>query len=192
MQERPTLTTPRLLLRPFDLADAPDVHRLAGERAIASTTQNIPHPYEEGMAEQWIGTHQEHYEHGRQVILAIVLRADNALMGGIGLRLNPPHSNAELGYWLGVPYWNQGYGTEAARAMVAYGFEILGLHRIHASHMTRNPASGRIMQKIGMTHEGHLRQHVNKWGGFEDIEIYGILRSDYESQQQCAACREGT
>ena len=190
MQERPTLTTPRILLRPFALTDAPDVHRLAGERAVASTTQNIPHPYEEGMAEQWIGTHQEHYEHGSQVTLAIVLRADNALMGGIGLRLNPPHSNAELGYWLGVPYWNHGYGTEAARAMVAYGFETLGLHRIHASHMTRNPASGRIMQKIGMTYEGRWRHHILKWGVFEDLEAYGILHSDSTGAQPHALPQE--
>jgi len=179
MPERPTLTTARLVLRPLTMADAPDVQRLAGEREVASTTLNIPHPYEPGMAEQWIGTHQEAYERGELVNFAIVRRADNTLMGCIGLRINQYHAHAELGYWIGVPFWSQGYCTEAARAVVHYGFEVLRLHRIHASYMTRNPASGRVMQKIGMTYEGCLRQHVQKWGVFEDLATYGILQSEY-------------
>jgi len=62
---------------------------------------------------------------------------------------------------------------------VAYGFERRGLHRIHASHLTRNPASGRVLQKIGMRYEGCLRQHVDKWEVFEDLALYGILQSGY-------------
>jgi RimJ/RimL family protein N-acetyltransferase len=179
MKERPILETPRLILRPFTLSDARDVQHLAGDREIASTTLNVPHPYEDGMAEQWIGTHQEKYERGELVNFAIVRRADNALLGAIGLRITQQHAHAELGYWLGKPYWNAGYCTEAAHVVVAYGFERLGLQRIHASHMTRNPASGRVMQKLGMRYEGCLRQHVNKWEVFEDLALYGILQSEY-------------
>ncbi|MBU2608357.1 MAG: GNAT family N-acetyltransferase, partial [Chloroflexi bacterium] len=62
---------------------------------------------------------------------------------------------------------------------LGYGFEVLGLNRIHARHFTRNPASGRVMQKIGMTHEGSLRQHIKKWGQLEGLEVCGILRSEY-------------
>ena len=179
MQERPTLITARLVLRPLTLADAPDVHRLAGEREVASTTLNIPHPYEPGMAEQWIRTHQEAYERGELVNFAIVRGADNTLMGDIGLRINQHHAHAELGYWIGIPFWRQGYCTEAARAVVQYGFEGLRLHRIHAAHMTRPEAGLRVMQKIGMTYEGCLRQHVQKWSVFEDLATYGILQSEY-------------
>ena len=89
MKERPTLETTRLTLRPFTVSDASDVQRLAGERDIASTTLNIPHPYEEGMAEQWIASHQERYEKGELVNFAITLRADRALIGAIGLQLAP-------------------------------------------------------------------------------------------------------
>jgi RimJ/RimL family protein N-acetyltransferase len=185
MKERPTLETTRLLLRPFTLGDAQDVQRLAGDREIASTTLNVPHPYADGMAEQWIGTHQEKYERGERVNFAIVRRADSVLLGAIGLRIDPQHTHAELGYWLGTPYWNAGYCTEAARTVVAYGFERLGLHRIHASHMTRNPASGRVLQKLGMRYEGCLRQHVNKWEVFEDLALYGILKSEYVSPNPC-------
>ena len=179
MAQRPTIETDRLLLRPFSLADSAIVQRLAGDRAIASTTLNIPHPYEDGMAEEWIGTHQERFDQGEAVLFAIVQRADGALVGSVGLEINRRHNRAELGYWIGKPYWNQGYCTEAAIAVVKYGFEALQLNRIHAFHLRRNPASGRVMQKIGMVHEGSLRKHAKKWEEFEDLEVYGILREDW-------------
>jgi [ribosomal protein S5]-alanine N-acetyltransferase len=181
MKEQPALKTERLLLRPFTLADAPDVLRLAGDRDIASTTLNIPHPYEPGMAEAWISTHPDAFDRGETVTFALARRADKTLIGAIGLRLEPEHRLAELGYWVGKPYWNQGFATEAARAVIGYGFEELGLNRIYASHLARNPASGRVMQKAGLVYEGRLRQRILKWGVFEDLEIYAILRSDYDN-----------
>lgn len=182
MTEQPTLSTKRLLLRPFSLADAPDVFRLAGDWDIASTTLNIPHPYEPGMAESWIATHPEAFDRGETVTFALVRRAGNTFIGAMGLRLEPEHRRAELGYWIGKPYWNQGLATEAARTVVRYGFEELGLNRVYASHLTRNPASGRVMQKVGMIYEGRLRQHILKWGVFEDLELYAILRNDGDNR----------
>ena len=160
MKERPSLETERLLLRPFTLADAPEVQRLASDKEIAATTLNIPHPYAEGMAEQWIATHQERYDMNELVNFAITRRGDNALLGAIGLVLSLPHKRAEMGYWIGKPYWKHGYATEAAKAVLRYGFEVLKLNRIHASHFAGNPASGRVMQKIGMQHEGR------RWSAF--------------------------
>lgn len=153
---------------------------LAGDRDVASTTLRIPHPYEDGMAEEWISTHQEKFDSGAELSLAITLRSDGAYIGGISLVFDAPNDSGEMGYWIGKPFWNQGYGTEAAAAVVSYGLETLGLNRIYAAHYKRNPASGRIMQKIGMTYEGYLRQHVKKWGQYEDMEYYGILRSEYK------------
>lgn len=175
----PTIETERLKLRPFTLGDAAELQRLIGDRDIASTTLRIPHPYEDGMAEQWIGTHQEAFDKGERVAFAIVHGEQGFLIGGIGLGINKEYERAELGYWIGKPYWNNGYCTEAALATLRYGFEVLKLKRIHATHMTRNPASGRVMRKIGMTHEGTLRQDVKRWGKFEDMETYGILRNEY-------------
>lgn len=181
MNQRPTLETGRLILRPFALTDAPAVKRLAGDREMASTTLNIPHPYEDGMAEKWISAHQQQFEKGELVNFAVTLRPDGSLIGAMGLRITPAHFHAELGYWIGKPYWNHGYATEAAKVVVRYGFEVAGLNRIHAHHFTRNPASGRVMQKIGMKHEGRMRQFVKKWDAFEDLEMYAILRSDWNS-----------
>ncbi len=115
--------------------------------------------------------------------LAIMLRGDGRQIGGIGLRIEQEHQRAELGYWLGVPYWGQGYATEAAREMLRCGFEGLGLHRIFASHFGHNPASGKILKKIGMRHEGCQREHLRKWGQFVDSELYGILRPGWERHE---------
>ena len=91
------------------------------------------------------------------------------------MNLNALDNNGELGYWIGKPYWGRGYCTEAAREMVRYGFEILGLHRIHSNHFGSSPASGRVMQKIGMIREGTRREHYKKWGEYEDRVEYGLL-----------------
>jgi ribosomal-protein-alanine N-acetyltransferase len=181
LKNQPTLKTERLLIRPFELADGPRVQLLAGDKDIASTTLNIPHPYEDGMAEEWISTHREGFEKGEFINFAIVLSSTNELIGAIGLTLRQEHVHAELGYWVGKPYWNSGYCTEASNRVVKYGFEDLSLHRIHAMHLSRNPASGKVMQKIGMKPEGRRREHILKWGTFEDVECYGLLKSEYES-----------
>lgn len=183
MEEYPTIQTERLLLRPFSKVDALAVQRLAGEKDVASTTLNIPHPYPDGLAEQWIATHREGSERGESLAFAIVRRADDVLIGTMSLQINRRHARAELAYWVGKPYWNSGYCTEAARAIVRYGFETLGLERVFARHLTRNPASGRVMQKVGMVYEGRLRKHVRKWGQFEDLELYGMLREEHARER---------
>lgn len=175
----PTLETERLILRPFSLADAPAVQRLAGSRAVADTITGIPHPYPDGAAEAWIAEHPRLFAEGKEVTLAIVRKADRALIGSISLMDIAPGYQAELGYWVGEPFWGEGYCTEAARAVLDYAFGTLGLTRVYARHFRRNPASGRVMQKLGMTHEGCLRRHVAKRGKLEDIELYGILREEW-------------
>ena len=110
---------------------------------------------------------------------AIVEKSNNLLIGAIGLTINSEFERAELGDWIGEPYWGLGYCSEAAQRIVRYGFEDLGLNRIHAWHLARNPASGRVLQKIGMSNEGIARQHTRKHGKFEDIVLCGLLREDY-------------
>ncbi len=178
-KKRPTLETERLILRPFEPDDAPRVALLAGDRDVAKTTMAIGHPYELSSAENWIATHPEAFEKGQHVVFAVTLRDNHELIGAMGLVLNLNQEKAELGYWVGKPYWSRGYCTEAARAVLQFAFAELRLNRIHAHHFSHNPASGRVMQKVGMRHEGHLRQHVKKWGEFYDVEAYGILRSEF-------------
>ncbi len=177
MTPQPTLRTDRLALRPFALSDAPAVQQLAGAIEIAEMTLNVPHPYEDGMAEAWISTHSPRFAAGELANFAIT-HAGDELIGAIGLQLDPAHQHGDLGYWIGVQFWGRGFATEAARAILDYGFGALALNRIHASHIVRNPASGRVMQKLGMQYEGCLRQHALKFGRFEDVARYGILAGD--------------
>ena len=181
MRTAPPLLTERLVLRSLTLEDAADVQRLAGEYDIASTVCRIPHPYEDGMAEEWIRSCSEVYQKDEAINFAITLQTDRNLIGAIGLELEHEHERAELGYWIGKPYWHHGYATEAAQAVVAYSFKTLKLNRIYAYHFTRNPASGRVLEKVGMRAEGCHRQHIKKWGTFEDLIGYGMLKTDYDS-----------
>ena len=179
MEPQPTLDTPRLTLRPFTAADAPMVQRLAGARAVADTALNIPHPYPDGAAEAFIATQQEDYAAGVGATFAVVGRASGALVGACGIRITPRFAHAEMGYWIAEHAWGRGYATEAARAVLGYALGALGLHRVFAHHLTRNPSSGRVLQKVGMRREGLLRGHVRKGDVFEDVEIYGVLAEDF-------------
>lgn len=176
----PTLETERLVLRPFELSDCSEVQRLAGDPLIADTTLAIPHPYEEGMAEEWIDTHQPEFEQGEGVTFAITRNIDGSLIGAISLMEMAIGHRAALGYWVGRPYWNKGFCTEAGEAVLRFGFTRLDLIRIHCIHFVRNPSSGRVMQKLGMQHEGTRRKHVKNGERLEDIELYGILREDWQ------------
>ncbi len=155
----PALQTQRLLLRPFDVSDAPVVQALACAPEVALTTATIPHPYEDGMAEEWIASHGPGWDAGKFLTLAIISESDG-LAGAVSLHINAAHHRGELGFWVGLPFWNRGYATEASGALLDFGFNELDLNRIQARHMTRNPSSGRVMEKLGMKSEGIQRQHM--------------------------------
>ncbi len=176
----PTLRTTRLVLRPFDLADAPAVQRLAGDREVASTTATIPHPYEDGMAEGWIALHEGAFARREHLTLAIT--EQEVLAGAITLRLELHQRRAELGYWIGRAGWGRGLATEAATAVVHHGFTVLNLHRIYASYFTRNPASARVMEKLGMRFEGVQREHFWRDGRVEDVGRYAILAREWQNR----------
>ena len=185
---QPTLKTERLVLRPFAPADAPLVHILAGDKDVASTTRLIPHPYPDGLAESWIDSLPGKYERGDGVSFAITLK-EGALIGSIGLILSLADHHGEMGYWIGKPYWNSGYCTEAAAAVLQFAFDTLDLERVYAKYMGKNPASGRVMAKLGMLQEGVLRHHRCKWGAFEDLVVCGILRSEWQTLTKARAKR---
>ena len=180
----PELRTRRLVLRGLRVEDASRIQKLAGDRAIAETTLRVPHPYEDGMAEGWIRVQERRYREGREVVFAIVPLRAKLPIGVIHLNVASQHARAELGYWIGKPYWNRGYATEAGEAVLRYGFEKIGLHRICANHFARNPASGRVLEKLGMQYEGTRRQHVRRWGRYEDLAGYGILREEFAIGQE--------
>jgi RimJ/RimL family protein N-acetyltransferase len=179
----PTLRTDRLVLRPFVMEDAPDVSRLAGDKRVVLHTLTMPHPYEVHHATAWIAMHKRLRAEGTGVVFAICDGATGALMGAIGLVIDKTHPRAELGYWIGVPFWGRGYATEAARAMLAHGFRDLKLPRIFACYYAANPSSGRVLEKIGMKREGVSPRHVTRFGTVHDQVHFGMLREDWLAAQ---------
>lgn len=184
MVTQPILETERLILRPFKLSDAEQVQKLADRKEVAATV-NLPHPYTLEMAEGWINTHEAAFQEGRNATYAITLRDSGELIGTIGLMDFTKRSNhARIGFWIGLPYWNKGYCTEAGKAVLEYGFVERGLNRIHTAYMINNPASGRVLKKLGMVYEGTQRQHITKLGEYEDLVLVGLLRTEWEKSLQ--------
>lgn len=178
MERFPRLVTARLVLRAFAPADAAEVQRLAGDPAVAEHTL-LPHPYADGIAETWISGRGAAHDRGEETSFAIERAHDGALIGAIGLAFEPQPGCARLGYWLGRPYWGRGYASEAAVAVVAYGFETQGLERIWAPRFHANAASGRVLEKVGLAHEGSRRRFVPERGRAECVERHGCLRWEY-------------
>lgn len=170
----PDLNTERLHLRPFRPDDADRVTELLQEPEIARTTLSIPYPYERAMAEQWIATIEQAGVTGTGTVFAVCLR-EGPLIGSMGIHLSLRHFRGEAGYWIGKPYWNHGYATEALRALIRFAFTRLNLHKVTSNHFAGNEASGRVMQKAGMTREGICPDQIAKGGEFHTIVLYGIL-----------------
>lgn len=175
----PILKTQRLTLRPFSLDDAKTVQKLAGDPQIAATTATIPHPYLDGMAEDWISKHQDWFQKGVSVDWAIIQNSDQQLVGNISLMIHPSNQRAEVGYWMGVNFWNHGFCTEAMQKVIEYAFEVRNLNKITCRHMHINPASGKVMLKNGLKQEGVLREEIFKNGKFFDTIVYGLLKSEW-------------
>jgi ribosomal-protein-alanine N-acetyltransferase len=152
---------------------------LADNYEVAKNTLNIPHPYLEEDARRWVQITQENYAQQTGYAFAMELRATGEFIGGIGLTLERRFDRAEAGYWLGQPYWGQGLASEALAALLRFGFSELKLNKIYATHITENPASGRVMLRNGMVKEGVLAQHTKRDGRYYDLWQYRLTRAEY-------------
>ncbi len=183
MKTSPTLHTERLILRSFTLEDAADVKSLTDDPDMASTSYDIEYPYKDGMAEKLIGWYNQEFEKGDGIYFAITFKTDGTLIGEVDLtfRTHLPYKDASLNYWIGKSYWNCGYCTEAAKVVVAYGFREHDIELIFAKHFKRNPASGRVMQKIGM-HYNDFYPKDPEDDSSEDTIVYIIQKSEFEDK----------
>lgn len=174
----PVLETRRLRLRPLTMRDEKDMYRYASDPAVSRHVLWEAHesPRQTRAA---LRAAIRQYRSGAPSSFAIERRSDRRMIGTIGFMwINCEHRSGEVGYSLARDCWNQGYATEALLAVLRFGFEALRLNRIEAQHEISNPASGRVMQKCGMTYEGTLRSRVFNKGRFSDVRLYAILRDD--------------
>ncbi|MGB1311714.1 MAG: GNAT family N-acetyltransferase, partial [Leucothrix sp.] len=145
---QPQLNTERLLLRPLHLDDAQRIQSLAGDKRVAEMTANIPHPYPDGAAIQWITPLALKWQQQDRATFGVSLQVSNELIGVISLSFKDAKT-AELSYWIGVDYWAQGYATEAGQHIISFAFKNLGVEKVQARVLSRNPASGNVLLKCG-------------------------------------------
>ncbi len=149
-----SLTTPRLKLRHLRPADAPRVQVLCDNLNVARMLEIVPHPYPDGLAEDWIATRQAAWRDGTAYTFAIEF--EGALVGVIGIERRDSGDHV-LGYWLGEPWWGQGLMSEAVAGAIGFARDTLGLEKLVSAYFTDNPASGRIQEKFGFRVETHGR-----------------------------------
>lgn len=143
--------TPRLRLRPVAASDVQRVAQLAGDWSVASMTARIPFPYAEHDARAWIDAIGD-----GEVVYAI--EHGGALIGMIGYVPAENRRSAELGYWVGRPYWGQGFATESAHAVIAQCFERERFRFLTCGHMRDNTRSARVIEKLGFRPTGDTRR----------------------------------
>ncbi len=174
----PVLTTDRLILRKMKLSDARDLFAYAKDPEVSRHVLWETHTSIR-QSRRFLRAAKRQYRLGQPCSWAITLKNSGRMIGTIGFMwLNTEWLSAEVGYSLSREYWHRGLMTEALRAVIAFGFDTLRLQRIEAQHTLDNPASGRVMQHVGMQYEGTLRQRVKNKGKYEDVKLFAILRTD--------------
>ena len=175
----PTILTPRLTLRPVRMSDAEDLYEYSRDPEVARHVLWDAHRSIH-QTREYIRYLLRQYRSAVPSTFAIALRDSGKVIGTIGFMwIQTENRSAEVGYSLSRAHWNNGYMSEALRAIVEFGFTKLNLNRIEAQHECDNPASGHVMAHAGMKHEGTLRQRLYNKGRFVDVDVYAIIRSDF-------------
>ncbi len=179
----PILKSERLVLKVPTLSVSEAMTKLLQDEDVSKNLSRVPYPYHLENAQKFITQTQDIFskENGESRF-GIFLKEDDTFIGMCGLDISTDHNHGTLGYWLGKAYWGKGYATEATRRLLVYGFETLNLHRIACAHFHTNPASGNVIKKLGLKHEGIRRAHFKKGDKYLDIHDYGMLRSEYDGE----------
>ncbi|MDB5048291.1 MAG: acetyltransferase [Fibrobacteres bacterium] len=161
-------------IRPWTLADVPDLASLADNRNVwRNLRDRFPNPYTKGDAREWVrGVNRQ------SPIAHLAIAWDGALAGGIGILLQEDvhQGTAEIGYWLGEPFWGQGIMTAALSAFSDFAFEAFKLRRLYAQVLHWNPASMRVLEKAGYVLEGRMRCSAIKDGQVADELLYARIQ----------------
>lgn len=180
LTREPRLPSDRIVLRPLEERDAPTLYENVKEYEMARWMVNIPHPYPEDGAMEFIKKTRILMDKGEAYELAIESKNTSEVLGVMSFcKVDQKHRNAELGYWVAKDHRNKGIATEAASSILAFGFEELALERIYAKCFVDNKPSQRVIEKIGMIYEGTFRHEVLKEDKFIDSKYFSILKEDW-------------
>lgn len=168
--------TKNLLIRPYKRADAQQVWQTFSEKKVYDTTYSIPHPYPREMADKWIFFVNQSMRKGFSYEFAIFDRLKNTYLGNVGLiNVYQEQRNADITYLIHPDYWGMGYASEAALAVISFGFNELNLKRISGRCMVKNKASAKVMEKCGFIYEGTARCEIFKDNEFIDTLHYAVI-----------------
>jgi len=171
-----------IILRPLVQEYAPIIAEYCNNYNIFKSTLSLPYPYTLEHAESWIATAQENVRGEKSFEFAIIEPTSGEVVGAVGLSYHKENRKGELGYWIAEQYWGKSYGTAAAEAMLKFAFQEKNYHKVFGRFLINNPASGRIMQKIGMKEVGVFVDDVYKEDKFETVHYYEILQSEWKSK----------
>ncbi len=174
----PTLETARLILRPLRRSDVAAIVALAGDEAVATKTASIPYPLTVREAEGWLHRHLRS-DGDREVVFAIEHKQDRVFLGAIGLLITGTREPAPMGYWLGRPFWNRGYMTEAIQRLLDHAFADLNVMAVRAAAYPDNPASMRAQDKAGMAFVGREMEPAPARGGDREVLVREITRAGW-------------
>ena len=180
------IETNRLVLRKIVLDDALAIFEILSDKRVVSSTAGLEQYTSTDQAKELVNEIVHNYQSGYDpLIFAIIDKSSDNLIGCVGFfGYNALFSRAELGYFLSPHSWGKGFVTEAAQALVNFGFTNMHLNRIEATVFPENSASIRVLEKIGMQCEGLMRQHVMRDGKFRDRKLYAILRDEWQGYQR--------
>ena len=181
----PVLGTERLVLRAPRLGDAKAIAALANDRRIAENTRRIPHPYTRVDAEDFIAS----VNTGTGETAFVVTLADGTLIGACGLAAAADDPAPELGYWIGAPFWGQGFATEAVRAVIDHAFEALGYEALQAGARVTNPASRRVLEKCGFQWTGVGLYRIRALASSAPIDRFRLERGIWSSLKAWGAAK---
>lgn len=173
--DRIKIETTRMILKPFDLRDKRELALKLNDPKISEMTANIPYPYTEIDAEKFILESTEKWNAKKGYIFKLEEKSNQSLIGCVGAHLFKKDNNAMIGYWIAQDSWGKGYCSEAVQKVVDFCRNDLKLKRIFANYKSINPASGRVLEKVGMSPEGVLKSHVKYGGGYCDLVNVGLV-----------------
>ena len=176
---QPALNAQRVLLRPHAAADPAALATLLNDSGVACHLLLVPHPYSQSDEKAWLSGTSRRWRAGATPTSS----SSGSRIGGSSAApasgSRPPTIGRNSATGSGGRSGARGLATEAAARLVRFGFEGLGLHKMTASHFSDNPASGRVLLRIGMVSEGARRDHYRRWGTFRTIEVYALLWEEW-------------
>lgn len=179
LKNAPSLFTARLHLRAMNAGDVSNIQYHINTEAVCNNLSYTPHPYTMEMAENWMRNVNAGMANGNCRYWSMCDRSNEQFIGSMGLSLYRDQEGAEMHYWLGEPFWNNGYCTEAAKRVIIYVFEDLKLHRLQITHRENNIGSRRVIEKCGFVREGCMRDYLKRFGKFENVISYSMLNGEF-------------